>query len=239
VPGEDPFEADADPGQRDAQGQSRAVNKARAAADRELKKEASVKNIWTNYLKQFKQLYALDPGQCATADSVLREFLERLATTLQNQAWRDRIYRARLWLGMAPVLRLGGPTQEMLNRRYQQSMNPINALGDEFRGPPGPDPHPRASALPPTPHARSADRSRIPGRHGLAGELKHAHDAERPSWSAPPACCLPRSPGGQEGANACWSSPRRPNPSAKEQPLKTPAAALGRGDGPTAARAVA
>jgi hypothetical protein len=132
--GEDPFRPEQSK-EKDAAGQSKAAQSARTAAEKETNKEASIRSIWEGYLKQFKEFYALDAAQSATADSILREYMERTRPTLQDPAWRDAIYRARLWLSMASGLRInwGTPVMTMLNKRYEQLMAPVGDLGDQFR----------------------------------------------------------------------------------------------------------
>lgn len=135
VPGENPFSADSDPNNRDAKGQSQAMKVARQSADKELDKRAQVKSIWENYLKQTKAFYALDEGQCATADSVFREFMGKLENTLRDEQWRRSMHEARLWIALASQVGLNWhvPLREVLDRRYQRLMDPVNRLGDEFR----------------------------------------------------------------------------------------------------------
>lgn len=135
VPGENPFSAESDPGSRDANGQSQAMKAARQSADEELDKRAQVKSIWESYLKQTKAFYALDEGQCATADSVFREFMGKLENTLRDEQWRRSMYETRLWIALASQVGLDwhSPLREVLDRRYQRLMDPVNRLGDEFR----------------------------------------------------------------------------------------------------------
>lgn len=133
VPGENPFDSDGDPLAKDENGQSKALRNARKAADSELDQERRIKSIWESYLKQFKTFYALDPGQCATADSVLRESLERVQPVLQDATWRKDMYSIRVLLNLSSMLGIRWPLTEMLSRRHERLMDPINNLGDEFR----------------------------------------------------------------------------------------------------------
>lgn len=135
-PGEDPFNnspSGPDATKKDTTGQSPVLKGARDAAQAELDKQEWLRRMWQNYLNEFKKFYALDDSQAATADSILREYLERARGLMQDASWRDQIYRSRLWLRMAPPLRMAQVFSNILNSRYDESMAPINALGDEFR----------------------------------------------------------------------------------------------------------
>ncbi len=134
LPGENPFSKN-NATEKDANGQTAALQNARKAADQELNKEKSVLSVWDTYLKAFKKFYALDDGQCATADSIYREFAGRLKTTLSDSKWQDNMYQARMWIDMTQALRIPWrhPIRQMLQEQYESCMDPINALGDAFR----------------------------------------------------------------------------------------------------------
>lgn len=135
LPGEDPFSDDSGASARDADGASKALQQARKSAENELDKEARTKTLWESYLAQTKTFYALDPGQCATADSVYREFMGRLQTQLADPQWSREMYRTRLWLSLSQGVGLAWhtPLRQMLDRKYQAMMDPINEMGNEFR----------------------------------------------------------------------------------------------------------
>jgi hypothetical protein len=133
-PGENPFTADNNPGERNAGGESKALQRARESAESELDKKGRITRIWESYLAQTKEFYELDDGQCATADSIFREFIARLENILEDPKWRAGMYRTRLWLSMTGVaIPWQSPLRDMLDRRYQEHMAPINTLGDKFR----------------------------------------------------------------------------------------------------------
>jgi hypothetical protein len=136
LPNEDPFSdkpPDPNANKKDGSGQSSALKSAQAAAQREIDKSEWLRKMWENYLKQFKEFYALDASQGATADSILRDYLERANVLMKDAAWRDQIYRSRLWLNMAGRLQMSPAFYNILNSRYDEAMAPINNLGDEFR----------------------------------------------------------------------------------------------------------
>lgn len=135
VAGEDPFRKSTGPDamKKDSSGQSPVFKSALAAAQAELDKQEWLRKMWANYLAEFRKFYALDDSQAATAESVLREYLQRAGVLMQDAAWRDQIYRSRLWLRMAPTLHLAQVFTSILNSRYDEAMAPLNALGDEFR----------------------------------------------------------------------------------------------------------
>lgn len=135
-PGDNPFSdkpQGEDAAKMDASGQSAALKSAREEAEKELDKLGWMERIWANYLKEFKSFYELDESQGATADSVLREYVDRAKALMKDAAWRDQTYRSRLWLTMAQQLRMRGVFTSILNSRYDEAMAPVNALGDEFR----------------------------------------------------------------------------------------------------------
>ncbi len=94
---ENPFSAQ--PPKKDENGETPTLKFAREAAEK--KAEASRAEDWAKYLKEFKEFYELDSAQAAAADSILREFTEREVTLKSDQAWRDRMYRGRLWFRLS------------------------------------------------------------------------------------------------------------------------------------------
>jgi hypothetical protein len=137
-PNENPFEppgAESPMVKKDANGEAVALRRARAAAEKAVDREAVLKSVWGSYLADAKKYYVLDAAQCAAGDSLLRECLERARGMLKDPSWRDRYYRVQLWQEV--VWRTHMTRNPFFNRMLQQetsaALQPLDALGDEFR----------------------------------------------------------------------------------------------------------
>ena len=135
-PGENPFE----PGGRatpqvkiDADGESAQLKIARRRAQSAL--DGGEWKQWETYVRQAKELYGFDAAQTATAESLLREYLDRVGMITRDEAWRTRVYRNRLYRDL--VVRMLGPSGrmnvEVLEEEYERLMRPVRELGIEFK----------------------------------------------------------------------------------------------------------
>ncbi|HSW45195.1 MAG TPA: hypothetical protein VLM89_06450 [Phycisphaerae bacterium] len=129
---EDPFQPSTEP-RLDESGRSSAYNAAERGARETVEKGALEE--WKKYVKDAKQFYGLDDGQAAAADSILNEATQQAATYTQDETWRNRAIRNRLWQNM--LLRLGvgrvHPLRYELDRQYDEMLDPINAVGQNLR----------------------------------------------------------------------------------------------------------
>src|SRR5690606_38507344 len=90
---------------------------------------------WELYVKQAAEFYGFDPAQTATAESLLREYLDRAGTLLRDEAWRTRVYRNRLYSGLLWQM-FGLPSRmsmDVINEEYERLQEPIRALGFELK----------------------------------------------------------------------------------------------------------
>jgi hypothetical protein len=97
-----PFESPKpeEPVSNEADGQSKWLREARESTRNVVRAERWTKG-WGDYVEQAKRFYELDPSQCATADSLLREYSERLEAMNQDAQWRDGMIRSFLWLRLS------------------------------------------------------------------------------------------------------------------------------------------
>ena len=133
-PGENPFRSNPRPIQRDEDGRSKVLKAAEKTAQALLDKIEV--NKWADYVEQAKQFYDMDDAQISTADSILRESLQRARAIAQNDDWRDRVYRNRVWRTMSWRLSSSGwygPLRTLLDREYESLIEPIKALGQEMK----------------------------------------------------------------------------------------------------------
>ncbi len=120
---QNPFEDANQEVKLDEQGQSsdlkRAREQARSAMDREPNQG------WEKYVKDAKEFYGFDASQSATADSILRECLERADRVRTDQQWQAQYYRNRLWQQM--VFRLPNGWNHPLRPLLEQEHRDLNA----------------------------------------------------------------------------------------------------------------
>lgn len=132
-PGEDPFRRGTPEVKRDADGESSHLKAARRSAQAAL--DGGEWTQWELYVKQAAEFYGFDPAQTATAESLLREYLDRAGTLLRDEAWRTRVYRNRLYSGLLWQM-FGLPSRmsmDVINEEYERLQEPIRALGFELK----------------------------------------------------------------------------------------------------------
>jgi hypothetical protein len=129
---------------RDANGESEALRNARLNADfaanlaGDRSEDPHWKGNfggWENYVEEAKVFYQLDESQSATADSVLREYVQRAKTLVSDQKRGPRVYRNRLLyylLDHSGIMRYH-PLQTLLGDGYEEMVEPIHALGKELK----------------------------------------------------------------------------------------------------------
>lgn len=148
-PYENPFAADNDEIKRDSSGQSERYLSAKQAAQREVENAES--NQWRRYVEEAKKFYGLDEAQSNTADSVLRECLERAQTLTQDGQWREKVFRNRVWSTMLWDLYRGPnhPLRTYLENTHEVMLEPIRAIGEDLKR--------RIDAIPTQAQRRAAD----------------------------------------------------------------------------------
>lgn len=118
-----PFE---DPDQEiklDEQGQSPDLKRARQQAQIAIDREPTA--AWEKYVKDAKTFYGFDESQSATADSVLRECLERADRIRSDQQWRAKSHRNRVWQSM--MFRLPDGWNHPLRLLLDQEQTDLNS----------------------------------------------------------------------------------------------------------------
>ena len=91
---------------------------------------------WQHYVEQAKKLYEFDESQLATADSILRECIERSQAVTQDETWRNRLRSNRLWCYVSLVDRRWGwdhPFVYLLVADYQELKKPLDDLEAELK----------------------------------------------------------------------------------------------------------
>lgn len=133
---ENPF--DRSPGkkddiERDDEGVSIVVKNARTSAESQTTQSAIQE--WEQYIKEAAQLYEFDETQQATADSILREMRDKVQRLEQDDAWRGKLYRNRLWHSMIWNLDHQQRWQfyQILDRVHEELRSPIVKLGEELK----------------------------------------------------------------------------------------------------------
>ena len=132
-PYENPFSEDEKEIKKDGNGQSERYNNAKQAAQREIDNAES--NQWKRYVEEAKKFYGLDEAQSNSADSVLRECLERAQALTQDTQWREKVFRNRVWFQMLWELRVGPnhPLRTHLENAHDAMLQPIRAIGDDLK----------------------------------------------------------------------------------------------------------
>lgn len=133
-PYENPFTDEEKEVKKDGSGQSERYNNAKQAAQREIDNAES--NQWKRYVEEAKKFYGFDEAQSNTADSVLRESLERAQAITQDGQWREKMFRNRVWSTMLWELRTGPnhPLRVHLDNTHDAMFQPIRAIGDDLKG---------------------------------------------------------------------------------------------------------
>lgn len=132
-PFEDPF-GDNREIKLDENGESPALKQAREMAENMLKGAEHVSK-WEKYVEKAKELYGFDDSQSATADSILRETIERAEIQIQDESRQARLYRNRVWSQMIWRLRGGwqSPMRQWIDMDHQALNEPIEELGNELK----------------------------------------------------------------------------------------------------------
>ena len=132
-PGESPFAPDR-PIRTDENGESRAYRMAKSRAERAA--DTEIIEELTTYVEDAKALYAFDDAQRASADSVLREYIERVDTLIAAPEFQDAMYANRLWDAMAWVLGETDPDaffRDAVNAQHASLKSPLTDLADEMK----------------------------------------------------------------------------------------------------------
>jgi len=90
---------------------------------------------WKRYVDKFKALYKLDAAQMATAESMLREYVDREQTITAESGWKQRIYRDQLWLNLSYHLPQGrdNPACALFEDDLASAKAPFERLDEEFK----------------------------------------------------------------------------------------------------------
>lgn len=94
---------------------------------------------WREYVEAAKKLYALNESQAATADSVLRECLERAQVIIGEESWGERVRQNRLWWHVVRFDWQCGwdhrdhPLLYLFKSDYEELNGPVEKLGDELK----------------------------------------------------------------------------------------------------------
>jgi hypothetical protein len=146
----DPFNSPDKEVKLDEQGQSDALKRARQQAQADIDK--GMKDEWERYVKDAKEFYGFDAPQKATADSILRECLERANAIASDSSWQARYYRDRLWQNM--IMRLPNGWNHPLRRLMEQDQEDLKtqfkAIEEELKN--------RIDRIPTETQRRAADQ---------------------------------------------------------------------------------
>ncbi|MHC4443164.1 MAG: hypothetical protein ACYTF1_08015 [Planctomycetota bacterium] len=119
--------------EKDSEGVSQNLKNARKNAQSALDKGKS--SAWAKYVKQAKEFYQLDDSQAASADSILREYLERAKNPTADEDWSTRFYRNHLWQYM--ILNLPNhwnhPLRALIDDEYAELAEPLEILDGELK----------------------------------------------------------------------------------------------------------
>ena len=131
-----PFENPVQPSQApvlDKDGQSQAYASAKKLAEREVESGEWIQ--WQMYVEDAKKLYGFDESQAATADSVLRECLDRVKTLSQDPHWRDTVFRNRVWRQMLWDLQpsVVHPLRSYLDDTYGGLQQSVRSISQELK----------------------------------------------------------------------------------------------------------
>lgn len=137
-PTEDPFNPERNKVTLDEQGQSRQLREARLARAAAVKKLTdNARSKWEEYIKEATEFYGFDESQIATAESILREMVGRLETVTQAEMWHQRYEQNDLWRRMLGRFNRrwdeDQPIHHLVMREYEELLDPIVALGSEFK----------------------------------------------------------------------------------------------------------
>lgn len=136
--------------EKDEEGQTRRLKNARNAARRAIERPKSQQ--WESYVEKFKELYQLDEAQAATADSILREHVEREERLLADKDLCDRVYQGRLWTNMSWELENAWmhPARQLIEDFVSENQEPWQALEESLKL--------RLESIPTTSQRRAAEQ---------------------------------------------------------------------------------
>ncbi|UCD27842.1 MAG: hypothetical protein JSV03_12150 [Planctomycetota bacterium] len=119
--------------ERDESGQSKHLKWAKKNAEDVMTRGKTAE--WEKYVKEAKELYQLDDLQSSSADSILRECVERANNTARDEIWRNRIYLNTLWKNMVWRLPDGwnNPLRTLIEDDHEKLMEPIEVIGNELK----------------------------------------------------------------------------------------------------------
>ena len=132
-PFEVPFGRQPEPIKRDENGRSEQLRKAEEVAERLL--EVKREKQWKHYVDEASEFYEFDAAQSGSAESLLREFVERADAITQDPDWRERAYRNRLWSGLfsRSWRRSNHPFTFLLEDQYRRINDPLEQLDGDFK----------------------------------------------------------------------------------------------------------
>jgi len=132
-PGENPFREDDGTIEKDQDGHSRAYNNAERMAERAVEKGPWSR--WEKYVESAKTVYGFDNAQAATADSILRECLDRVEAATQQDRWRKQAHRNRVWFHMLWHLGIGSahPLRHHLKAEYARICDPVEQISEDLK----------------------------------------------------------------------------------------------------------
>lgn len=131
-PHENPFTSEADM-KLDAEGRSKSYNAAIKSAERAVNERDW--SSWERYVEDAKKFYEFDDSQIASADSILRESLERAQTIIKSEEYQHQAVRNRIWHHMLWSLRIGNehPVRAHLAKHMKEMSDPIDAVYLDLR----------------------------------------------------------------------------------------------------------
>jgi hypothetical protein len=134
IPFGNPFEA-SEQIELDESGQSKRLERARQQADLAIGLVETKQAEWQEYIEAARVFYGLDESQMSTAESALREALDRLEMRMTGSSWQDRLYNNRLWAHMVRRMGLGPhhPVLVLLNDEEAELIDPAQAVEREFK----------------------------------------------------------------------------------------------------------
>jgi hypothetical protein len=147
---EDPFDSRNNEIKLDEQGQSSALKRAREQATKAIGKD--ITDGWEQYVKDAKSFYGFDTSQSATADSILRECIERADQIRANEEWRTKYYRNRVWQQMISQIPGGwnNPFRPLLEQEKSDLSAGMESIGDDLKA--------RIDRIPTTAQRRNAEQ---------------------------------------------------------------------------------
>jgi len=131
--GENPFMEDSGKIEIEEDGHSRAYNNAERIAERSVDRGEWTQ--WEKYVESAKSFYGFDDAQSAIADSILRECLDRVKAVTEQDRWRRKGRRNRVWFHMLWHLGIGHahPLRYHIDSQYSQISDPVTRIGEDLK----------------------------------------------------------------------------------------------------------